>query len=494
MFDKLKLLGADTAVYGVSTVVGRLLTFLLTPFYTHLLARAELGIVANVYAWIAFFNIAFGYGMEAAYMRYVSSLELGTKKQNFSVPFFSHVVTSLLFLILLLSQASPLAAAINVPQEHSIIIKYAGWILFLDTLGIIPFASLRMERKAKMFAGLKLLNIIITVACNLFFLLTMRLGIEGVFISNLIASGITLMFLVPTILRNIDFNWSAPLYKALLQFGIPTIPAALGGITIQVINRPMLQALTDDATVGLFQANYRLGIFMMLIVSTFDFAWRPFFLTHAKESNAKQLFARVLTYFFLLTMGCFLMLSLFISDIVTTPFLFGKSLIAENYWSGLVIVPVVLLAYVFMGIASNFVAGLYIEKQTKKLPLATFIGAAVSVLVNLTLIPSMGIMGAALATLFSYAAVAIATFFISRSVYRIEYEWGRLGKIALASGVVYACFVFLHPPIPGLVWKLSLILLFGLIMYAMKFFTASELRSISKVFSKSAAEFQESAR
>jgi O-antigen/teichoic acid export membrane protein len=487
MFDKIKLLGADTAIYGVSTVVGRLLTFLLTPFYTHLLARAELGVVANVYAWIAFFNIVFGCGMEAAYMRYVSSLEIGTKKQNFSVPFLSHVATSLLFLILILTQAAPLAATANVPLEHSTIIKYAGWILFLDALAIIPFASLRMERKAKLFAGLKLLNIITTVGCNLFFLLKMRWGIEGVFISNLIASAVTLAFLVPTILRNLDFDWSPALYKALLKFSLPTVPAALGGIMIQVINRPILRSLTDDATVGLFQANYRLGIFMMLLVSTFDFAWRPFFLSNAKEPNAKQLFARVLTYFFLLMMTCFIIISIFIGDIVTTPIFFGKSLIAENYWSGLGIVPVILLAYVFMGVSSNLVAGIYIEKQTKKLPLATFIGAAVSILVNLALIPSMGIMGAAIATLLSYAAMAVAIYFIGRKVYPIEYEWGRLGKIALSSAIVYACFTFIHPPMFELAWKVGLVVLFGVMMYVMKFFNASEVASMMRLFSKQRA-------
>lgn len=488
MFDKLKRLGADTAIYGVSTVVGRLLTFLLTPFYTYLLARAELGIVANVYAWIAFFNIIFGYGMEAAYMRYVSTLEIGTKKQNFSVPFLSHAVTSSLFLIAILTQALPLAAAISVPPDHSTIIEYAGWILFLDALTIIPFASLRMERNAKLFAGLKLLNIIITVACNLFFLLTLRWGIEGVFISNLIASAVTLAFLVPTIRRNLDFRWNPSLYRALLKFSLPTVPAALGAIMIQVINRPILQSLTDDATVGLFQANYRLGIFMMLLVSTFDFAWRPFFLSNASEPNAKQLFARVLTYFFLLMMGCFLVISIFINDIVTAPIFFGKSLIAENYWSGIVIVPVVLLAYVLMGIANNLVAGIYIEKQTKKLPLATFIGAAVSVLVNLALIPSMGIMGAAIATLASYAAMALAIYFIGRKVYPIEYEWGRLGKIALASAIVYACFTFIHPPAFVLVWKLGLVMMFVGMMYAMKFFNASETAIIARLFSKPTAK------
>ena len=482
MFDKIKSLGTDTAIYGVSTVVGRFLTFLLTPFYTNVLVPAELGVVAYVYAILAFLNIIYSYGMEAAFMRYTASLEIGTKKQNFSVPFLSLTVTSVLFTILIWWQRDSLTAMGGI--FSSTIITYSGWILLLDTLAIVPFASLRMERKARMFAALKLFNIISTVSLTLVFLFHFRWGVEGIFLANVISSAGTLLLLIPTIAGNFTIKWDTTLYKSLLRFSLPTVPAYIATIMIQVIDRPILQSLTDEATVGIYQAGYRLGIFMMLIVSMFDFAWRPFFLSNANEPNAKQIFARVLTYFILFTTGFFLVISFFIDDIVRLPIYHGRSIINPLYWGGLSIVPVVLLAYVFLGISNNFVAGIYIKKETKKLPLITFVGAAVNIGANYLLIPQMGIMGAAIATLLSYAIMAALLYFIVRKIYAIEYEWQRIAKISIAAAVVFLLYYFVKLDSFELLWKFGLLALFAALMYAMKFFDPSEMSRLASVFSK----------
>ncbi|MEO8166740.1 MAG: oligosaccharide flippase family protein, partial [bacterium] len=216
MFDKIKSLGTDTAIYGVSTVVGRFLTFLLTPFYTNVLIPAELGVVAYVYAILAFLNIIYSYGMEAAFMRYTASLEIGSKKQNFSVPFLSLGLTSLLFTVLIWWQRDSLATVGGIPAHYSSIVIYSGWILLLDTLAIVPFAALRMERKARMFAALKLFNIVTTVSLTLIFLFRFGWGVEGIFLANLIASAGTLLLLVPTIAANFTLKWDTTLYKSLL--------------------------------------------------------------------------------------------------------------------------------------------------------------------------------------------------------------------------------------------------------------------------------------
>jgi O-antigen/teichoic acid export membrane protein len=221
---------------------------------------------------------------------------------------------------------------------------------------------------------------------------------------------------------------------------------------------------------------------MMLIVSTFDFAWRPFFLNNAGEPDAKHLFARVLTYFFLVMTGCFLLISFFIADAVTFPIYHGRSLIAPEYWSGLSIVPIVLAAYIFLGIANTMVAGIYIEKQTKRLPLMTFVGAAVNVIANLLLIPSFGITGAAVATLLSYAAMAAVLYVIVQRVYPVEYEFVTMAKIALAAALVFLLFQFVHLPSAQALWKVGLLFLFGVLVYAMKVFSADELRRLKRAF------------
>ena len=483
MLDKIKRLGTETAIYGVSTVVGRFLTFILTPIYTYLLPEpGDLGVVAVVYAYIAFLNVAYGYGMESAYFKYGSTLEIGAEKDNFSVPFFSLCLTSAFFSSLIIWQAEPLARLVNIPGKYLSTVYYAAAILLLDTIAIIPFARLRLQRKATRFATIRLVSIVINVACNLLLLLHFNMGVEGIFIAGCISSASTVLMLLPTILESFTPIFSTPLYRALLRFGLPYVPAGLATMMIQVIDRPILESLTDSTTVGIYQANYRLGIFMMLIVSTFDFAWRPFFLSHATDPDAKPLFARILTYFFLLMMSVFLVLTLFLDDIIKLPILFGSPLIKETYWSGLPIVPVVLLAYVFLGISNNMVAGIYIEKKTRTLPGITFVGVVINVGANFLLIPRMGIMGAAIATLLSYSAMAVVLYFIVRRFYPVQYEFGRMAKIGLSVALVCVLYLLVEPPFAEPLWKGLLLLLFVVSMNVMRFFEPAEIRGMSRIF------------
>jgi O-antigen/teichoic acid export membrane protein len=486
MFDKIKRLGTETAIYGVSTILGRFLTFILTPVYANILPPSEVGIVATVYAYIAFLNVLYGFGLEGAFMKYTSTLEVGTRKQNFSVPFISLSITSFLFSVLIYWQSGSLAMMANLSAPYHALPKYTALILFLDAVAIVPFASLRMAGKAKKFATLKLVNIVVNVGCNLLFLLSYKMGVEGIFYSNIIASAFTLLLLLPTIIKNTTLEWNRSLFGSLLRFGLPTVPSYIATMMIQVIDRPILEAMTDKATVGIYQANYRLGIFMMLVVSMFDFAWRPFFFSHAKEPDAKQMFARVLTYFLLITTWVFLIVSFFIDDVVKLPIFWGRSILPEPYWTGLAIVPVVLLAYVFLGISNNVAAGIYIEKKTRHLPAITFLGAFVNIAANLLLIPTLGIMGAAIATLLSYAVMAIALYIVVQQFYRMEYEFMRIAKIVISVVVVFSLFLFVRMETMELLWKYALLVLFGALMYWMKFFEPAELKTLSSLFRRQA--------
>jgi O-antigen/teichoic acid export membrane protein len=483
MLNKLKRLFADTAIYGISTILGRFLNFLLVPFYTNVLMPGEYGIVAYVYSLIAFVNVLYAYGMESAYFKYSSTLELGTARENFTTPFISLLVSSLA-LSGIMTWASPsLAHLADLPVSGSIVVTYTAWILFFDTIALVPFASLRMEGKAKLFAILKFTNIAVNVAANLILLLVYHAGVEGIFLSGLIASVVTALMLLPTIARHFIPRFSGSLYRELLRFGLPYIPAGLAAMMIQVVDRPILKVLTNDDTVGVYQANYRLGIFMMLMVSMFDYAWRPFFLTNASDPGAKRLFARVLTYFVLAMAVVFLALSFFLPDLVHWK-IFGRHIIAPDYWGGIAIIPVVLLAYVFLGVYNNLMAGIYIKKKTNYLPAITMAGGITNVVANFALIPVMGMMGAAIATFLSYAIMAVVLYIVVQRIYPIEYEFGRLGKITLAAGSAYLLHALVTPPLPSFVWKLLLLLLFILLMYWMRFFNASELQAVKASFQR----------
>jgi O-antigen/teichoic acid export membrane protein len=487
MFTQIKRLGADTAVYGISTIVGRFLSFLLVPFYTNVLVPGEYGIVTYVYALIAFVNVIYSYGLESAYFKYAATLEKGTAKETFSTSFLTLCGSSLLLSALLLVWRGDIAARIDLPASLSLVLPCCAGMLAFDAIALVPFASLRMERKAKTFALLKLLNIVINVISNIILLVYYRMGVEGVFISGVIASGATALMLLPTIYRHLTLSVRPALLSALIRFGVPTIPSGLAAMVIQVIDRPILRAFTDDATVGIYQANYKLGIFMMLIVSMFDYAWRPFFFSTAKEVNAKEIFSRVLTYLVLGMGAVFLFFSLYIDDIVRLSY-DGHYLIRSLYWSGLPIVPIVLLGYLFLGISTSVTAGLYIEKKTRWLIVGTATGAVINIVANYVLIPLYGIYGAAWATLLAYVGMAVAGYLTVRRFYPVTYEWRRILVVFACAGVCFAIFLMMRNTWGSMLGreglfaaKCAVMVLFISLLAAAKFFTRGEIMRMRSV-------------
>ncbi|MFN3135413.1 MAG: lipopolysaccharide biosynthesis protein [Candidatus Kryptonium sp.] len=475
MFQPIKQLGKETAIYGLSTIIGRFLNFILVPFYTNLLKPEEYGIVTTIYAYIAFLNVIYSYGMESAYLRYASSLEIGDKKDNFSTPFISIFFSSLFFSSLIHIFSDDIARIIAIPSKYSVCVKYSAWILFFDAVSIIPLAYLRLEGRALIFSTIKILNIVVNVALNILLLLKFRLGIYGIFISGLAASAMTFGMLLPVIFLNFSFSFLRSLYIQLLKFGLPYIPSGLSAMIIQVIDRPILKALTNDETVGIYQANYRLGIFMMLFVSMFDYAWRPFFLKNANRPDAKFIFSKVMTYFVLTASFLFLLVSFFIDDFVRIKIL-GRYIIHPDYWSGLGIVPIVLAGYLFNGIYVNLIVGVYIEKKTKYLPYITGLGALANIIGNYALIPMFGIYGAAWATFISYLTMSISLFIINQKIYPIKYEYTKLSKIALATLVCFALFKLIQfnsnslTQSTSLILKLTFLVLFFILLLTSRFF------------------------
>ncbi len=478
MLEKLKRLGAETAIYGISTVLGRFLTFLLVPFYTNVLPTGDYGIVAYLYAYIAFLNVVYGYGMESAFFKYASTLELGDRKKTFSTPFTAVLFTSFLFSLAIDFSASKIADVLAIGPRNSILIDLAAWILFFDAICIIPFASLRLDRKPLRFALIRLTSVVVNVVLNVVLLLHFRTGIIGIFVSGVVSSILTFLLLLPTIFKNFSFEYVLSIHKELLKFGLPYLPSGLFWMVIQVIDRPILRSLTDDSTVGIYQACYKLGIFMLLLVNMFDYAWRPFFLSNARETDAKAMFSRVLTYFALASATVVMVLSLFIEDLVKIQ-LFGRSIIHPDYWVGLEIVPVILLAHVFSGAYIIFIPGIYIEKKTYHLPYIVGIGAIINIVSNYLLIPVLGMMGAAYATLVSYLSMAIALYVVVQRFYKVDYEFERVAKIALSLAIVMILFYtgkyFLSGQIFFLL-KFALVLGFLSLMIVFRFFVSEERR------------------
>ncbi|MEO6693646.1 MAG: oligosaccharide flippase family protein [Ignavibacteria bacterium] len=485
MLEKIKTLSKDTLIYGTNTIIGRFLGFFLVPFYTNRFIPEEYGIIAIIYAYIAMLNVFFSIGLESGYMKFSSTLEVGNQKENFSNPFLLLLSNSLVLSALLYFLADPLTYVFQIDLKYAILIRYTAFILFFDAIVLIQFAYLRLHNKAKTFVLIKISNIVINVFLNIILISYFDMGIEAVFISNLIASVITFLMLIPVLSKNLTFSINKDLIKQILKFSIPIIPAGIAANIIQTISRPILKYITDDSVVGIYQASFRLGILMMLIVSMFEFAWRPFFLNNAKDPDAKRIFSKVLTLFIIFTSLIFLVASVFIEDIVKVKLPSDIYLIGKAYWGGLNIVPIILFSYLLYGVYINFMAGIYIEKKTKYLPLITGAGALANIFFNFILIPKYSYTGAAVATLISYFIMMLGIYFISQKYYPVRYEYKKIGIIFLILGVITALYYFLMTMV-SIPWYLKILfpLCFILLIISLKIINVDSLKELVKNKSK----------
>lgn len=442
MFDKLKQLSKDTLLYGISTVLGRFLVFFLVPFHTNIFPQAEYGIIGNVYAYFALMNIIYIYGMDAAYLKMASLPELKDKKDTFSTPFITIFLTGAFFSILIWLLKPEAAAIMKISGTYEGLVDYFALILLLDALTIIPFNFLRLQNRVIKFSVIRLINVSVNLGLNIILILGFDYGIEAVLIANAIASLVSFLLLTPDIIRNLYPSFDAELLKRFLKFGLPYLPAGLALVAMQVIDRPILEELTDKATLGVYTANYKLGIFMMLFVQMFQFAWQPFFLQHAQDEKAKEIFAKVLTYFTLVGSIILVVLSIFITDIAKLN-IAGRSILGPDFWGGIHIIPIILLAYLFNGFYVNFIAGLYIKEKSTSVPIITGIGAVTNVVSNIILIPMLNITGAAISTLISYVVMATGLFIFSRKIYRVDYEFSKIGRIFLAVAIIGSIYYYL---------------------------------------------------
>jgi O-antigen/teichoic acid export membrane protein len=383
---------------------------------------------------------------------------------------------------------SGLASAGGLGAGNGRLVVYSALVLFFDALSAPLFADLRMAHKALHYALLRVFTVVLNVGLNLFLIVRLGRGVSGIFEANLVSSFFALaLSALPAAGLLLRPRFDGALYRSMLSFALPLVPAGLGSMAVQVIDRPILLRLADQTTVGIYQANYRLGIFMMLIVSMFDQAWRPFFIERSGRQDAAGLFARVLTFFTAGAAWLTLGLSFFIPDIVTFP-LFGKPLIHHAYWSGLGLVPVVLWAYVFNGLYINFLAPVIITKRTGYIMGATLLGAAVNVGANFLLIPRYGMLGAAWATFAAYACMALFMHLSGRGFYPVPYEWGRVLSL-MAVGALLTCTMMVKGSLPPALW-LAARLIMSLVLFpafVWSLLTAEEKAGITSLLRRRSA-------
>ncbi len=428
-------------IYGMGTIVPRMLNYaLLTPFYTRIfpVESGEYGMVTELYAYMAILLILLTYGMETAFFRFTTSKK-SQVKFVFNTAVSALLTTSLSFLALVLLLSGGIADVLHYSDHREYIIMFS-LIVAIDAFTAIPFAKLRIENRVFRFAMIKMVNVVVIVVVAFSFLYfipnilaknpdsilkhiyneNMRVGY--VFIANLCGTLVSLLLLIPN-LKEARLKIDFVLLKKMLVYSLPLLLAGLAGVIIESFDKISIKFLLADTTTGLqalsvYAANYKIAVLMGLFIQMFRYAAEPFFFSKAKDKNAKELYARIMNYFVLFCLIIFLGISLNI-DIF-------KYLIDQNYTAGLSIVPIILLSYVFMGIFVNLSIWYKLNDITRYGAVLTFIGAIITLVINIKYVPSHGYIASAWAHFFSYLIMIIVSYFWGRKIYPVKYNVGKI--------------------------------------------------------------------
>lgn len=443
--NALKKLASQTAVYGLSSVLGRFLNYLLVPLYTYSFVPADYGVVAEFYAYMGFFAVLLVFGMETGYFRFRGE-DGRSPLLVFATALRFLILANLGFFLLAFVLRQPIADLLR----HSAHPEYIWWvaaIVALDSVGAAAFARLRAEDRAARFAVVKLVEIGVNIGLNLFFIVLCRrafesdpesllgglwnpaIGIGYVFIANLAASALKLALLAPE-LRGVAFGFDHVLFRRLVRYSLPMVIIGFAGIVNEMLDRAALKYLlpydaeTNMAQLGIYSACYKLSILMMLFIQAFRYAGEPFFFAYAKQADAKRIYALVLNWFVIFCVFIFLLVSLYID-------LF-QYFVGAAYREGLHVVPVLLLANLLLGIYVNLSVWYKLTDRTLMGAWVALSGSAVTVVALLWLVPDHGYEGAAWAHLACYGFMVLTSYLLGRRYYPVPYEVKRvLGYIGL---------------------------------------------------------------
>ena len=445
--SQIKKLAGQTAYYGISSILGRVLNFLLLPIWTARLEEAEYGSVTLLYAYVAIMLIIYTFGMETAFFRF-SRKENEQESYNnagTAVLVVSVIISAVLFL------AAPGIALLLGEGVQPLFIKYMAAILFIDAVVAIPFAKLRLEERALKFALVKTGVISITILLNLLFIIVLPDILEGkylsslsgfvegfykkdfgvgyIFMVNLIANALYLPFLWPEF-RSLKLKLHWPTFKPMILYALPIFLMGLGGIFNEQGYTMIMEAILGKADLGVFSSAVKLSVIMMLGIQAFRYAAEPFFFNHSENKEAPALFARIMHYF--VVFNIFIMAAVAINmDLIGDLFLRQA-----EYKGALYVLPILLLAKLFYGIYVNLSVWFKIKDKTIFGTYYALIGAVVTIGGNILLIPSLGFVGSAITSLLCYAVMCGLCYFKGRKIFPVPYNFKPLAFYLLLGLVI----------------------------------------------------------
>lgn len=450
--NPIRKLASQTVIYGLSSIIGRFLNYLLVPLYTYTFAAAEYGVVSEFYAYAGFFAVVLTLGLETGYFRFRNRDDL-PEGAAYPAALSALLLVNLACVTAIIVYRQDLADLLRYP-DHPEYLVWFGLILAMDAISALPFARLRAEDRAWRFAGIKIAEILLAIGFNLLFLLGWpkiatlwpaspiaqlydpATGVGYIFLANLIASGFKMLLLTPQF-RGVRYRAGLRVIKPLLAYSLPMVIIGFAGVINEMLDRAILKYLLpydlqeNLRILGVYGACYKLSILMTLFVQAFRYAGEPFFFAYAGRADAKRAYALVLRYFVIFCVFIFLLVTLFL-DVF-------QYFIGAEYREGLDVVPILLMANLFLGIYVNLSVWYKLTDRTGMGAWVSLIAAGITIGLNFWWIPLFGYRGAAWAHLACYGGMALASWLLGRHYYPVPYPvWRILFYLLLGVGLYFA--------------------------------------------------------
>ena len=468
-----KSLFKQTVIYGLATVLPRMISFLLNPFYAQMLpSREELANVSIVFAYLVFFNVVLSYGMETAFFRFYTTND--NQKKVIATSTISIFWTTLFFLVTALLFRKTLSELADINIQY---ITYTIWTLALDALVIIPFSKLRAEKKPMVYACIKIGNVLINLTLNVFFLYALpkivnsnpgsflstiyfeNFQVGYIFISGLIASLLTFIVLSPNYFT-INWRFDYLLWKKMMRYGLPILIAGLGFAINEHFDKILLDWLNiPKADIGSYSACYKLGMFMVLFRTAFTLGIEPFFFSQSNQENAQQTYATVTKYFVIT--GSFIMLFVIVFIDLLKEIIVGNPI----YYDAIKVVPLIVLANFFLGIYTNLSVWYKVIDKTKIGAYISIFGAAITLILNFWLVPIFSYYGSAIATIVAYGTMMITSYYLGQKKYPIPYDINIIG-LYLGISILLSALSFYIPQFrANYIFGITALLVFGFFIF-----------------------------
>ena len=478
-----KSLMKDTAIYGVSSIVGRFLNWCLVPLYTIMFPVAEYGVVTYVYSVVALALIILTYGMETGFFRFANHDRWKNPMEVYSTALISLGVTSTLFVAAVLLFLGPVTRWMECEGHPSYVVIMAVCVA-IDAFTSIPFSYLRYKKKPVRFATLRLVNIGLNIGLNVFFILACPalmktapgtvswfydpgFSIGYIFLANLRASVVTLFMLVPE-LTGFKWTFTGKLWREMLRYSAPLLVLGVAGIMNQTIDKILYPSLVSDPAeamegLGIYGANYKIAIVMVMFIQAFRFAYEPFIFAQSKERGETkyQAYRDAMKFFVIFALLIFMGVMFYI-DIL-------KYFISPRYFSGLKVVPIIMMGELFFGIFFNLSLWYKLTDKTIWGMWFSLLGLAITIGLNVLLVPRMGYMGCAWAAFACYGVMMVTSYFVGRAKHPIGYPTARIGAYFALAAVIYVIGLYIAvTPITAVNYAIRALLLLGYVAIVVK--------------------------